>query len=147
MTSDELGPLVERIRADARSKEASNPHVGDVRRSLKELGRRFEPMRRNVSGSSRLRSVIRQAERLSFIDHHVSTASRKRYLVPVKRGVRSAVSWYVGAIVAQVQDFIRANLQALRAASRAIDALEQRVQRLEEKAEDSPLAGGDERES
>jgi ubiquinone biosynthesis protein UbiJ len=81
--------------------------------------------------SGRLRAIIRQAERLSYINYHVPTVGRRRYMQPVKRGIQSLVRWYVGAVVGQIQEFVRADVHALRVTADLIESLEDRVQQLE----------------
>jgi len=127
---DEIGPVVEEVRARASAWKKANRLPNELTRSIDERSRRFQ-VRSSQRAIGRLRDVIRQAERLSFIDHRVSTASRHSMFVPVKRGVRKIADWYVGAVVAQVRDFLGANIQALRVVADAVDSLERRIDDLE----------------
>jgi hypothetical protein len=123
--------LVEEIRAEAGRKRATGALSPEAEREIEASFRRFVPEDSARHGAQRLRAVVRQTERLSFISPHVSTASRKRYLEPVKRGIHGAVGWYVGAVVGQIQEFIRADLHALRVAAEVVASLEERVVQLE----------------
>lgn len=123
--------LLEDIRAEANKKRSSGALSAELEEQIEESFRRFVPEDRLRQGAQRLRAVVRQTERLSFISPHVSTASRKRYLEPVKKGIHSAVGWYMGAVVGQIQEFIRADLHALRVAAEVVASLEQRIGDLE----------------
>lgn len=132
MTGKELDivGLVREIRTVAQGRRASGDVPEDLEQSVEESFRRFappEPARESV----RIREAVRLAGEELVVDHDVSTASRHSYLVPVKRGVRAAVGWYVGAIVARVQDSIRANLQAVEVAGDVIESIEDRLEELE----------------
>lgn len=65
------------------------------------------------------------------IDSHVRTDSRRSYLVPVKRGIRSAIGWYLSVIVTRVQEAIRASLHPVEVTGEVIESLEDRVEELE----------------
>jgi prefoldin subunit 5 len=126
----DIDRVVEQVRTRAAAWKGANRLPSELTQSIDERARRFA-VRSSQRAVGRLRGVIRQVERLSFIDHRVSTASEHSFLVPVKRGVRKVADWYVGAVVAQVRDLAGANVQALRVVADAIEALEGRIDELE----------------
>lgn len=127
----DLGRVVEAVQLQARERRSASPALADLERSVEEAFQRYTSIIRVRDDGDRLRAALRQAERLAAINHLVPTASRLPMGAPVKKSIRSAVAWYMGAVVSQVRDFIRANLNALRVASAAITALEDRVKELE----------------
>lgn len=127
----DLGRVVDEIRQESRERRSSSSTLADLERSVEESFQRYTSIIRVRDDGDRLRAALRQAERLSAINHLVPTASRIPMGAPVKKSIRKAVAWYMGAVVSQVRDFIRANLNALRVTSAAITALEDRVKELE----------------
>lgn len=127
----DIGALVGDVQAEARRRRSAGDITPELEASVEESFTRFVPQARLRQGGERLRAVVRDLGRMSFIDPHISTASQKPYLVPVKKTIRATVGWYVGAIVGQIQEFIRGDLHALRVASDAIVSLEQRMSAIE----------------
>lgn len=122
--------LTESIRSEARDRRVDGVPA-EVERELDRVSARFRVGEPGGRAGHKLKAIVRQTERLSFINHHVPTAGRRAYLEPVKKGIQSAVRWYVGAVVAQIQEFIRADLHAMRVTADAIESLEARVRDLE----------------
>jgi hypothetical protein len=132
MTAEfDLGRVVEEIRDESRRRRSSSSTVADLERSVEETFQRYTAIIRVRDDGDRLKAALRHAERLSAINHLVPTASKRPLGGPVKKSIRSAVAWYMGAVVSQIRDFIRANLNALRITSAAINTLEERVTELE----------------
>lgn len=73
------------------------------------------------------REAFRIAERVAYIDIDVPTASKKPGVSLVKRGLRLLVAWYLNYITQQFNNFT-SNLMRL------ISIMDQRLERLEEKA-------------
>jgi hypothetical protein len=126
----DLGQVLEEILEESRRRRAS-PEIAQLEQAVEQSFQRFSAVIRVRDDGHKLRSALRQAERLSAINHLVPTASKRPLGGPIKKSIRNAVAWYMGAVVSQVRDFIRANLNALRVASAAITTLEERVQELE----------------
>ena len=132
MASESIERLTESIRTEARDRRAAGVPAA-LERTLDEAAARFRVEDPSGRAGSRLKAIVRQTERLSFINPHVPTAGRRPYLEPVKRGIQTLVRWYMAAIVSQVQEFIRADLHAMRVTADAIESLEERVRQLEAK--------------
>ena len=135
MTSDDaaIDELTAAIRAEAVDRRADDD-VAAVEREVERLGERFG-RQSFTERASRLKSIVGQTQRLGFINPNVPMVGRRPYLAPVKRVIQAGVRWYVGAIVGQIQEYIRADLHALRVAADALDALERRVRELESRIE------------
>jgi len=131
----DLGLVVEEIREESRRRRAASPNVAELERVYDESFQRFSSIIQVRDDADRLRASLRQAERLSAINHLIPTASRRPLGAPVKKGIRNVVAWYVGAVVSQVRDFNRANLNTLRIIATAITTLEERVKELEAQIE------------
>ncbi len=127
----DLGQVVDEIKQESRQRRSASPTVADLERAVEETFQRYTAIIRVRDDGDRLRAALRQAERLSAINHLVPTASKRPLGGPIKKSIRNAVGWYMGAVVSQVRDFIRANLNALRVTSAAITTLEDRVKELE----------------
>lgn len=126
----DIAGVVREIRAVARKRRASGEVPEDLEKSVEESFRRFAPPE-PVHESTRIREALKTAEFGIVVDNHVPTDSRRSYLVPVKRGVRAAVSWYVGAIVARVQEALRAGLRPVGVTGEVVESIEDRVEELE----------------
>jgi hypothetical protein len=122
--------LIEDIQAEARDRRVDGV-PGEIERVLDKAAGRFRVGSNVDRRGGRLKAIVRQSERLSYISPHVPTVGRRPYLEPVKKGIQGAVRWYVGAIVSQIQEFIRADLHAMRLTADAIETLEERVRQLE----------------
>jgi hypothetical protein len=127
----DLGRVVDEIQQESRERRSSSSTVIDLERTVEESFERFTSIIRVRDDGDRLKAALRHAERLSAINHLVPTASKRPLGGPVKKSIRNAVAWYMGAVVSQVRDFIRANLNALRITAAAINTLEERVKELE----------------
>ena len=128
----EIERLTEDIRAEARARRVDGV-AAELERAIDKSATRFRVGGVVGQAGSRLKAIVRQTERLAFINPHVSTAGRRPYLEPVKRGIQTAVRWYVAAVVSQIQEFIRADLHAMRVTADALESLEQRVRHLEDR--------------
>ena len=125
---------IERLSDDIKSEAVSRRADGvpaELERVLDKASGPFRVPHGTSQRGGRLKAILRQTERLSFINPHVSNEGRRPYFVPLKRGIQTAVRWYVGAVVSQIQEFIRADLHAMRVAADAIESLEERVMQLE----------------
>ena len=127
----DLGRVVDEIQQESRQRRSSLATLADLERAVDESFQRYTSIIRVRDDGDRLRAVLRQAERLAAINHLVPTASKRPLGGPVKKSIRNAVAWYMGAVVSQIRDFIRANLNALRVTAAAITTLEDRVKELE----------------
>lgn len=122
--------VVREIRAVARKRRGSGEVSDDLERSVEESFRQFappEPKHESVP----IREALAKAEAESVIDPRVPTDSRRSYLVPVKRGIRAAVSWYFDVIVTRVEGALRANRQAVDVTGEVVESIEDRVEELE----------------
>jgi hypothetical protein len=126
----EIERLTEDIRAEASARRVDGV-AAELERAIDKSAARFRVGDVFGRAGGRLKAIVRQTERLSFINPHVSTAGRRPYLEPVKRGIQTAVRWYVAAVVSPIQEFIRADLHAMRVTADAIESLEERVRQLE----------------
>lgn len=129
-TEHDIVRVVRGIRAIARRRRAIGEIPDVLVESVEERFRQFAPPE-PVRVSARIREALEVARNEARIDSHVRTDSRRSYLVPVKRGIRSAIGWYLSVIVTRVQEAIRASLHPVEVTGEVIESLEDRVEELE----------------
>src|SRR3954471_3792077 len=92
-----------------------------MERDLDLIFARFAPAM--VSGDD-LDALLEQADRGSFVDVDVPTASRLPGVSLVKKTLRKLMSWYLRYVAQQVSVFAASAVSAMRLLGKRVDALE-----------------------
>lgn len=117
----DLRQVLAEIHEDVRRRRAGGDIPPGFERELDAVFARFAPAAA-VGGD--LESVLERAERSSFIDVDVPTASNVKGVEPVKRGLRKAMSWYLRYLAQQTSAFAAVTTRGLRLLADRVEALE-----------------------
>ncbi len=121
MPDVDLAALVEDIYAEARARRASGEFPPQLARELDAEFARLAPA--GAAGDD-LGALIEAAERASFVDVDVPTASNAPGVHYVKKALRKGMAWYLRYLAQQVQSLGHATTRALRALDDRVEQLE-----------------------
>jgi hypothetical protein len=113
--------LLREIEEEVRVRRASGDFPPGLERDLDLIFARFAPA--STSGDD-FEGVLAAADRSSFVNVDVPTASRIPAVSYVKRVLRKLMSWYLRYLAQQVSAFSSSAVAALRVLGRRVDALE-----------------------
>lgn len=113
--------LLREIDEEVRSRRASGDFPPGLERELDLIFARFAPA--STSGDD-FEGVLQAADRASFINVDVPTASNLPVVGQVKRVLRKLMSWYLRYLAQQMSAFSTSAVAALRVLGRRVEALE-----------------------
>lgn len=113
--------LLREIDEEVRARRASGDFPPGLERDLDLIFARFAPA---ATSGDDFDGILAAAERSSFIDVDVPTASRIAPLGYLKRFLRKLMSWYLRYLAQQVSAFSSSAVTALKVLGRRVDALE-----------------------
>jgi hypothetical protein len=125
MATDDIDDTHALLAAERRRLRSHLPP--SLERQLREALNELEPL----LGARALRDRLRRLAGSAYVESDVSHASRKPGLALVKRAVKLATSWYVHAIVAQVNQFAFESVATLEAVALKLSELERRLEAVE----------------
>ncbi len=117
----DLDQVVREIEDEVRARRASGAFPPGLERDLDLVFARFSPA---AASGDDLDAVLAAADRASFIDIDVPTASNIPGMAPVKRGLRKLMGWYVGYLAHQVSELATSSVASLKLMGARVKALE-----------------------
>ena len=117
----DLDRVLREIDDEVRARRAAGDFPPGFERDLDLLFARFAPA---AASGDDLGALLAAADRASFIDVDVPTASNKRGVAPVKRGLRKLQAWYLRYLAQQVSAFAASTVASLRVLAERVEALE-----------------------
>ncbi len=117
----DLDQVVREIEEEVRARRASGAFPPGLERDLDLIFARFAPA---AASGDDLDAVLAAADRASFIDVDVPTASNLPGFAPVKRGLRKLMEWYLGYLAHQVSELATSSVAGLKLLGARVKALE-----------------------
>ncbi|CAN5727771.1 hypothetical protein BH24ACT2_BH24ACT2_09490 [soil metagenome] len=145
----ELDRVVREIEDEVAARRASGDFPPGLERELDLVFARFAPP---AASGDDLDAVLAAADRASFVDVDVPTASNIPGLAPFKRGLRKMMEWYLRYLAQQVSELatswaaalklLAGRVKALEAATATADPVLDEVRRRAEPARVTPFEDG-----
>ena len=129
----DLSRVLAEIEEDARRKRATGELPPSLERELDLAFDRYAPV---GTLDNDFGEALKAADRASFANVAVPTASNKPGVSLVKRVLRKVMAWYLNYLAQQVTAFGSATVRALRALGARVDDLEETVSGLGAVADD-----------
>ena len=117
----DLDRVLREIDDEVRARRASGDFPPGFERDLDLIFARFAPA---AASGDDLEALLAAADRASFIDVDVPTASDKRGVAPIKKGLRKLQAWYLRYLAQQVSAFAASTVSSLRLLAERVEALE-----------------------
>jgi hypothetical protein len=117
----DLDRVLREIDDEVRARRASGDFPPGFERDLDLIFARFAPA---AASGDDLDALLAAADRASFIDVDVPTASDKPGVAPIKKGLRRLQAWYLRYLAQQVSAFATSTVSSLRVLAERVEALE-----------------------
>lgn len=122
---DLLAQVLADIDAEVRRRRRNGDLPVRVERELDQLFLEFSPL---GGRDGRLTDALRLVDAAAFVDPVVPVASNKSGGAVIKKSIRSAMLWYVGFVVHQVNQFSSAVSRALHAVDEQVSELRRQLE-------------------
>ncbi|HZU73255.1 MAG TPA: methionine biosynthesis protein MetW [Acidimicrobiales bacterium] len=131
--SPDLDRVLTEIQDEVRRRRAAGDLPPSLERELDLLFDRFTPSG-TLDGD--FSEALKAADRASFVNVNVPTASEKPGVAPVKRALRKGMAWYLEYLAQQVTAFGSASVRALRALGERVGSVEEQLAQIRPAVDD-----------